>query len=442
MWLINRHSGGLGDARIPLPAPLREALVRWYVGRGTRHDEDAGIMLVQQARIGGKWIACDCLGRDERPPILTPAFLSEAETYYLRRLTSAKRPEHSSSCPFFRDQVTNRITETRSALTPADPPTGYFEVLRPAPQNLAQRPVDEGSDDRTRSASVPRLARLLWRLLSNSGLNVAPPLADEAPERSIAQEFKVLAGAAGKIEIAPGIELGRALWTHGKALHSKRAFAGIRALSRHWPPGHAPQGFLTLFAQAFKGSTLNAAGCDPITIANRIQSPSVRGNPIRGPYLVIIALGEYPEVRGYAPLRAYAQPIYSGNRFMPVGSDFERVVLQAILNTRRTFEHDGIEIAIEKPVFDILTTFGSARPDFLVEARSMGTGEVRQIIIQAMGGSTPDYIALKAGAQRTLEQIAPVVSITPGEIKANQILERMYRALDAWPSTPAQGCGE
>ncbi|MGB3930824.1 MAG: hypothetical protein WBL20_17910, partial [Sphingobium sp.] len=83
MWLIDRHSSGLGGARIPLPPTLQSALIRWYVGEGSRQDEDAGITLVQQARIGGKWLACDCLGVDCTPPVLTPAFLSEAETYYL-----------------------------------------------------------------------------------------------------------------------------------------------------------------------------------------------------------------------------------------------------------------------------------------------------------------------------------------------------------------------
>ena len=52
MWLIDRNSDGLRASRIPLPAVLRSALVRWYTGDGSRRDEEAGILLVQQARIG------------------------------------------------------------------------------------------------------------------------------------------------------------------------------------------------------------------------------------------------------------------------------------------------------------------------------------------------------------------------------------------------------
>src|SRR3546814_8153495 len=82
--------------------------------------------------------------------------------------------------------------------------------------------------------------------------------------------------------------------------------------------------FLALFAHEFRGATIQVSGSDPVVIANRVQSPSVRGNTIKGPYLVLIVAGQYPEAHGYAPLRAYAQPILSGRRFMPVDSEFER----------------------------------------------------------------------------------------------------------------------
>ncbi|MBL7599341.1 hypothetical protein INQ10_25275, partial [Escherichia coli] len=79
-------------------------------------------------------------------------------------------------------------------------------------EKLAQRPDDDASDDRTRSASVPRLARLLWRLIANAGLNIAVPSDQEPSERAIGAEFKLLAAAAARIEVAPGIELDRVLW--------------------------------------------------------------------------------------------------------------------------------------------------------------------------------------------------------------------------------------
>lgn len=428
MWLIDRYSDGRGAGRIPLPAPVREALVRWYDGTGSRADEDAGIMLVQQARIGEKWIACDCLPPEEAPPIMTPAFLSEAETYYLRRLTSDKRPEHRPDCPFFRDQVTHRITEVRSQESPADPPTGFFEVLRPAPEKLAQRPEEESSDDRTRNASIPRLARLLWRLLAISSLNRCPPPSHEAAGHSISDEFKALATAASKVEIAPGIALDRAFWTHAQALHSRRVYARLRELARQWPSGHAPQGFLALFAQEIRGATIQVAGCEPVVLANRVQSPSVRGNLIKGPYLVIVVAGEYPEAHGYAPLRGYAQPVLSGKRFMPVDSEFERTVLRQLLQLRWTFHRQGLDLILEKPVFDTLTPLGPCRADFVLEARARTTGEIRQIIVEAMGSTDDAYLAAKAVTHPRMAQIAPVICVTPTDAEEHRIEPIVYRA--------------
>ena len=429
MWLIDRDTDG-GGPRIALPAPLREALVRWYIGQGSPGDEEAGITLVQNARIGAKWIACDCLAADDPPPILTPAFLSEAETYYLRRLTSAKRPDHRADCPFFRDQVTHRISEVRSRETPAAPPEGFFEVLRPAPSKLAQQPESDASDDRTRHASVPRLARLLWRLLHVAGTPRAFPLSDGAEEPSIKREFDALVKASSRIEIAPGVELSRAFWTHADALHSRRAYAVLRRLSGDWPPGHAPQAFFALFSHQITGHVIETADNRPVRVANRVQSPSVRGNLVRGPFLVIVVAGQYPEARGYAPLRAYAQPIYSGQRFIPVESEFERSLLRELLSIQRNLHRHGIDAAIEKPVFDILTPLGPARPDFLIEARSRITGEIKRLAIDAIDHGDDEHDGSSTSGHSRMREIAPLLCLSSGDLELGRVARKVAAALD------------
>lgn len=425
MWLIDRGSEGHTARRIPLPPLVRKALVRWYVGDGSRADEEVGIVLVQQARIGQKWIACDCLAEGDAPPILTPAFLSEAETYYLRRLTGSNRPEHHADCPFFRDQATNRISEVRGQHGPADPPTGFFEILRPAPEKLAQRPDEEASDDRTRQASVPRLARLLWRLIDVAGLNRCPPLSAEPVPCSIGGEFRALSSVTGRITIAPGIELARAFWTHAQALHSRRVYGSLRALADQWPRGHAPQAFLALYAHHVRGSTVYVADGEPVTLANRVQSPSTKENRIAGPYLVIIVVGQYPEAHGFAPLRGYAQPILSGRRFMPVETALEREALRSLIDIRSFFDRRGIDLMIEKPVFDILTPLGPCRPAFLLEARAQRTGECRQVAIEIVGrGSEADAHAA-AQLRDRVKQIAPIVTVSADELGSSTLAYRL-----------------
>lgn len=429
MWLIHRDTDGHGPDRIPLPDPLREALVRWYIGEGSRQDEKAGITLVQNARIGHRWIACNCLGRDQPPPILTPAFLSEADTYYLRRLTSTKRPEHRQDCPFFRDQVTNRITEPRSPSTPTERPSGFFEVLRPAPERLAQRPEEEANDDRTRSASTPRLARLLWRLMDNAGVNTITPLA-YGDEWSIREGFAAITRAAGKIEVAPGLELARAFWTHAKPLQAGAVYGSLRSLAPRWPKGHAPQGFVLLYAPSFQGHDVHVPNGELVTIANRVQSPSVRGNIIKGPFLVLIVVGEYPEAHGYAPLRAYAQPIYNGRLFVPVDSDFERQALRRILECQRILNTRNIDLAIGKPLFDTMTPEGQCRPDFILEARSRDTGELQTVIVEAMGFGNDDYAAAKAVTHPRMRHLGELVTIDSDEVEGDGARAKLLASLN------------
>ena len=429
MWLIHRDTDGNSRDRIRLPPPLREALVRWYVGEGSYHDEQAGVTLVQNARIGERWIACDCLGTDEAPPILTPAYLSEAETYYLRRLTSTKRPEHRPDCPFFRDQATNRLTEVRTRNMPTDPPAGFFEVLRPAPEKLAQRPEDDSQDDRTRNASTPRLARLLWRLLDNAGCNQIAPLMI-GQEWSIKEEFAALGRAAAKIEIAPGIELARAFWTHARPLETNVVYGTLRVLAPKWPKTHAPQGFVALYAKTIKGNEIHVPDGDPIRIATRVQSPSIRGNRITGPFIVLVVAGEYPEARGYAPLRAYAQPIHNGRMFVPVESDFERKTLNAILAAQRELHRQGVDVAIGKPLFDTMTPDGPCRPDFMLEARSRMTGEVKTLVVEAMGFDSADYEAAKAITHPRMKTLGDLVTIDPSEVEQDGAVGKILRTLD------------
>ena len=93
------------------------------------------------------------------PPLLSPAYLSEAETYYLRRLTSAlrRRPEHHTECPFYRPQAPQRFREQAgAALQAINPPEGFFLAHRLAPEKLSQMP-DEADDDRSRGLAASEL---------------------------------------------------------------------------------------------------------------------------------------------------------------------------------------------------------------------------------------------------------------------------------------------
>lgn len=424
MWLVDR--GGRGRSRIPVDPVVRDALVRWYTGHGDHRDEETGVVLIQQARIGERWIACDCLGTDAAPPLMTPAYLSEAETFYLRRLTGNGRPEHRLDCPFFHEQTAPGHITKRDPSHPVDRPDGYFSVLHSAPVRLSQQPEDSGGG-RERHAYIPRLARLLWRLLDLSGRNRAE-LPDDS-KHSIASEFAAIQNVAERIEVAPRIELGRTLWTHGAAFQNRRVYAGLRALAPTWPRGHAPQAFLLLFAHEVHGHAVHASGCDPIEVATPVQHPSVHGTAIAGPYLVLIVIGELPQAKGYAPLRAYAQPVYSGQRFVPVDSDLERSTLRDLLRIQHRLDERGFDSTVVKPLFDIQTPIGNCRPDFIVEACSRVTGESRAAVVESMGFDVEAYHAAKAITHPRMAHIAPVIDVDAQQIENGILQHRLLHLL-------------
>lgn len=427
MWLIEHGTVGAEGPRIPVPKLLKSALMRWFIGQGSRADEEAGIMLVQQARLDSKWIACDCRGTIGPPPILTPAFLSEAETYYLRRLTSRDRSEHHCDCPFFRDQATNRFTQVHRRDGPASDPPAYFSVLRPAPEKLARRPDVDASDDRTRQAPIPRLARLLWRLIDLAALNRCQAIRLEGP-LSIAGEFRALTLVTRAIEVAPGIELARVFSTHPQDLRSRTLFAMLRALEERWPAGHEPQTFLALYAHRIQGASLFVAEGPPITLANRIQSLSTSENRVGGPYLVLIVVGQYPDARGYAALRGYAQPIYSGRRFLPIETGFERDAIRNILAARTVLDRAGIDLHLEKPLTEWLTPTGPYRPTFLLEARSRTSGKIRQVALELCRHSS-DFVR-NFPRPRSAGQSPQIFEMRPSDFERTRILSFLTAALD------------
>lgn len=135
MWLVAKDTTG-STGRVAIGDGLRAALVRWYTGHGNEADHRACVSLVVTARENHKWLACDCLGEVTAPPLLSPAYLSFQETYYLRRLTS--RPMHAPACPFFLPQAPPRIRETaRDSLYALDVPDGLFNAHQKAPEKLS-----------------------------------------------------------------------------------------------------------------------------------------------------------------------------------------------------------------------------------------------------------------------------------------------------------------
>lgn len=419
MWLVPRHSRGL-TLRTPVPDVVREALVRWYQGEGSEADHRASVTMVTKARAHGQWIACSCTGDTEPPPLMSASYLSEAETYYLRRLTSKRqrRPEHAADCPFFREQAPQRFREKRSTEAPViDVPDGLFIAHRLAPEKLAEAPADSEPDDRSRGVTIPRLARLLWQLMDMAHVNEVHPLpTGRGRNMTMASEFARLRQAAMRLEIAPGIPLSAHLYTHIDPYERKAVFARLRKAARTWPEGLAPQAFLALYANDISGTTLFLGQGKELDLKTRVQ---YSGSLIGPPYLVLVVVGEHNPRDGYAALRAFAQPLARTSAFIPVHNHYERKVACDLLDLQYHLRRRGIALGFKRPLFDLPSKIGTVRPDFVLDIHDSTTGELIETALEVIASEDPDYLAAKRHQLALLAKAGRVITARAATIDSH-----------------------
>ncbi len=431
MWLVPRQTSGR-TRRTPVPPAVRAALVRWYLGDGSDADHRASVTMVVKSREADRWLACDCLGEEVDPPLLSPAYLSEAETYYLRRLTAEGRPEHRSECPFHRDPAPPRLREPWAASTirPIAEADGWFEVLRLAPEKLAQAPREGDPDDRSRGAAVPRLAGLLWRLMAQAGVDVIPALdADSGDRRTMAGEFQRLRDAAERIEIAPGITLARQLYTHVGPFDRGQVFARLRHAAADWPAGHAPQAFLLLYATGVSGHELTLAEGRSLRLRNRVQHAGIHARGIGAPLLALVAVGEHNPRHGYDALRGYAQPIQAGNAFLPVDSVAERRFADAVARLRYPLRRHAIFLAARRTLFDTVTREGLARADFVLDFADRRTGELVELAVVVTGADDAAIVEAKRHQAAQLARIGEILHLDAASIATGGLEQAIARRL-------------
>lgn len=366
MWLCPRGTSGLPDQRLGIDGLTRARLIAWYTGHGDRQDELAGIALVRLARQTRQWIACDCREEGSPPPLLAPACLSAARTWYLRRLTGPERPEHRPDCPFFREQRLAATPEAKTIRKPAGEPAGWFAAIAPRPTHLAQRQEKAQTRASSIAPSIPRIGLLLRTLLDRSGQTVmALDLDDQT--MGVSATMRAIRETAETFQVAPGIGLRDVLFTHPR---DRGPLIGrlIRA-ERQWPRGHAPQAFLLLFAKCLEGQEIVTADgiirLDEIHAKPTGKGPGDRpdiGEALRisrpphllppgPPYLCLLAWGRPPEGGIIRPLRAWAEPILSGRHFFPVRSEGERQLLKALLAIGKGLARRGIHTRVERRLF-------------------------------------------------------------------------------------------
>ncbi|MBF6949209.1 hypothetical protein, partial [Acinetobacter baumannii] len=147
------------------------------------------------------------------------------------------------------------------------------------------------------------------------------------------------------------------LFTNAIDYEKRRVHARLRAAAETWPPEFAPQAFLLLEASEVTSSEV-VTGLGTVEIRNRIQHTGIIRAEVEPPFLVLAVVGAHSRREGYLALRAYAQPVFSGNQFVPAERDHDRDVLRALQQAQYELRRLGVRMAVKKVLFDIALAAG------------------------------------------------------------------------------------
>jgi hypothetical protein len=261
------------------------------------------------------WLACDCGRREQGAPPLLFVRRCGLDDFVLARM--ADRPPHARPCAF------------------------------------SQGPALPSAADR--ATAPPVLGALLYRWLAAAKLNVSFPAGDEDLWRS---QDESLREVARSLDISPG----RRLYTH-----SRTHPAGLPELLRrltHSPPDEAdpyPAAVYFQVVDTLAEEHLRAAlYCPGLDLGPAVEGPCVAtpqslpgATSDPGPHAVLFGLGCDPVSGKPRGLGAFAQPVYSVSRCVPVDGPHERQTLTVLLKVQRDLLHShDMVTAIRKTLAD------------------------------------------------------------------------------------------
>lgn len=434
MRLVKRNDPGQPFVDIEsIPAGAAKLLRAKWRGEGV--DLDLVGHLIKGYADKSAWVACDCLdtveGPAKAPPILAP--VQKDGVFHLRR--SPKRGEHADQCPF-------KWEEGELGGEGGSGGAGGGGGRRPVDFLLYTREdatSTDGGDGGTRAPTAARrnaLQERMFTLLEDAGLNI---LTGQAQPNT----WEALQRVAHGIRLVGDFRLIDVLWSRPDALTKFWAATKFRQMAKSddWPANVPIQGFILTSATEVSGKTIKFGTAGEIEVETPV---SIYSGPVRatGPFLVLVSLKYDRKSQSVKAYRAYAHPrFYERNghewSYTPVDSDLERKALGALAWVAKKGRDHGMDIRIEKPLFDIAPDAGGpvCRPDFLVRYGSQA------LVIETMGSSDEEYLERKRRTQETMARLGKVILDNRSDVeadRANKILIRRVieelRAIGApWP---------
>ncbi|WP_159729476.1 hypothetical protein [Methylosinus sp. Ce-a6] len=376
---------------------LRAAFGRYGGGLAER-SRAAEVVAHYQQMGAGMWFACACRP-DGRRGRLVPVAQS-----YIRRRTGACWPEHDETCDFYRDPAEQlEIVRTYTRIAATGP-------LRLAgPFGDGRRALDRSFVGVSNVRSRPGLAKLLALLVDKAGLQIVPP---GGRFGLLSEQFAAVRRASEGVFLDSPARLRDFSTTFPKALDNlvsriDTARPGIFTRNR-------PHGVLITTLEAVRQGELLPFSSAPIPVRGRISVFGEKAGGAgrsaagaRAPYLAACLVGRAAENGPIEVLSAYVHPCVAKHHLMLVDSNFERLTLERLLGLQGWLQRKhGIEVTIEKPVFDVGPYANEADPvgrsvcipDFVLRAAPTANVACETVIVETMGFADEDYRVRK---QRT-----------------------------------------
>ena len=234
--------------------------------------------------------------------------------------------------------------------------------------------------------------------------------------------------AAATFRSPEDIVLSKLLFTDPKSWASGHAARVLDRRESALPEKGTLCGWLCWLAQDIDRSEVNRAhpALGHVRVSGNVDSPSVMGNRVEGPWLFLGEVGRSPETGRWQCLEACARPIASARCPVPMDSHNERRALGALRSVIRSLETDeelgealggAVRLDLEKPLFDILTVRGPCRPDFILTVIRPGCdpaggrhllGDAARYVIEVMGLDDPEYERAKAKTHRRMKDLGRI----------------------------------
>lgn len=368
-------------------------------------------------------LRCDCAGSAEEAPLACAVRLPSGEL----TMRWYNGVAHANGCPFWRPAPTHPPSDRASRRPPLGgrqyrPWTGQWSILGEAISRArlgGAAPPEPQAPSAKLYTELPRLGRVLLSALHRCGydhvsvhdlVDKGPPAALH-PDRWAKRIFRLLDEPVAEglyFKDTSTLRLANLrLWLDTLLPRAAPRFGRVR------PHGVLIDRVDRIEQLSPREAVLQGFGGDP-TATQRVAC-TVRhfGAASVGPYWVILLAGRAGEGDPFEVIDAYSHPLYRNELPVPVDSDYERTMLEVLLDQMRFWKRypkTAASVALSKPLFDLEAPLGPCRPDAVL-AMASAQGTPLQLLVECMGSADADYLAAKQVTHPRMLSLPHVVGL-------------------------------